>query len=603
MEHLIRSALKGSGQDGNAMRRAPNEKDKDLESILGAHRTRIRVVGCGGGGNNTVTRLMEVGVVGVETLAVNTDAQDLLYATADEKILIGRSVTNGLGAGSDPKIGEDSALENQKDLEEALKNSDLVFVTCGLGGGTGTGSAPIVAEIARKLGALTISIVTLPFSEEGILRWENARRGLEKLRKNSDTVIVVQNDRLLEIVPEMSLNDAFKVADEILVNGVRGITELVTEKGLVNLDFADIRAIMQNGGTALIGMGESPPSAGGDQAREAVEMAINNPLLDVDITGATSALINITGGAEMSLKDAKTVMKTVAEKLDPGAKVIWGARLDEQMKNTIRVMLIVTGLRDKRRASAEIDRLLTNETPRKATGSGQQTTGLWSQPPSQESPLVEDKEKSAEAGSGSAVFSKIFEEEARPDLKILRQSIAGLVSDRSNEAALRGIKNAALAINNSAQLFAFNQIADFATVVEEVCSRALSGDIPVSGKLAKLYEEVPDIFEGMITGRQDAHSRAEQLAARLRRVRDWLDAGGDDVGSDEGWGDEGSTRRQSEIARTVDIDDMSPRSGPDGEKLSRVGEAVEYVKGLFGSESGKPHQHAHDSGSDRLSPD
>jgi cell division protein FtsZ len=285
--------------------RTPADKNKALEAVLRSHQTRIRVVGCGGCGNNTISRLMEAGVKGIETLAINTDAQNLLATMADDKILIGQNITKGLGAGSNPQIGEDSARENQPEIEEALLNTDLVFVTCGLGGGTGTGSAPVVAEVANKINALTISIVTLPFTEEGVSRRENARIGLEKLRRNSDTVIVIENDRLLEVVPDLPLDMAFKVADEILVNAVKGITELITEKGLINLDFADVRTIMQNGGTAMIGIGESD---GAESAQVAVEMAMQNKLLDIDITGAKNALINITGGAQMPLKDAKLVM-------------------------------------------------------------------------------------------------------------------------------------------------------------------------------------------------------------------------------------------------------------------------------------------------------
>ncbi len=321
--------------------------------MLRSHQTRIRVVGCGGGGNNTITRLMEIGVKGVETLAINTDAQDLLAANADDKILIGKNITKGLGAGSNPQIGEDSARENQQEIEEALQNTDMVFVTCGLGGGTGTGSAPIVAEISKKLGALTIAVVTLPFTEEGVGRWENAKCGLEKLRQNTDTIIVIQNDRLLEVVPDLPLDMAFKAADETLVNAVKGITELITEKGLVNLDFADVRAIMQNGGTAMIGIGESE---GVDGAQAAVALAMQNKLLAVDITGAKSALINVTGGTQMPLKDAKRVMQIVAEKLDASAKLIWGARIDPSLDKSIRVMLIVTGLSEKRRAAAREER-------------------------------------------------------------------------------------------------------------------------------------------------------------------------------------------------------------------------------------------------------
>ncbi len=331
--------------------------------MLRSHQTRVRVVGCGGGGNNTITRLMEIGVKGVETLAINTDAQDLLAANADDKILIGKNITKGLGAGSNPQIGEDSARENQQEIEEALQNTDMVFVTCGLGGGTGTGSAPIVAEISKKLGALTIAVVTLPFAEEGVVRLENAKLGLDKLRQNTDTIIVIQNDRLLEVVPDLPLDMAFKTADETLVNAVKGITELITEKGLVNLDFADVRAIMQNGGTAMIGIGESE---GVDGAQAAVALAMQNKLLAVDITGAKSALINVTGGAQMPLKDAKRVMQIVAEKLDASAKLIWGARIDPSLDKSIRVMLIVTGLSEKRRAAVREERKVVAEAPTSA---------------------------------------------------------------------------------------------------------------------------------------------------------------------------------------------------------------------------------------------
>ena len=276
---------------------APIDIDGELQKLLESHKTKIKVFGAGGAGNNTISRLMQMGLKDVETFTVNTDAQDLLFAQSNNKILIGRNITSGLGAGSDPKVGENSARENQDEIKEFLVDTDLVFVTCGLGGGTGTGSAPVIAELARETGALTISIVTLPFSEEGVLRWNNAQFGLDRLRKNSDTLIVIQNDKLWEIAPEVPLDEAFKIADEILVNAVRGITELVTKKGLVNLDFADVRTIMQDGGTALIGMAESDSP---ERAVEAVERAIENPLIDLDIKGAKNALLNITGGNDFN---------------------------------------------------------------------------------------------------------------------------------------------------------------------------------------------------------------------------------------------------------------------------------------------------------------
>ena len=319
-----------------------NPSDLELEEVLSQQRATIRVVGCGGGGNNTINRITEVGIKGAETVAINTDAQDLLYTSADKKLLIGREVTKGLGAGSDPKIGEEAARESEHDIKNAVQKADMVFITCGLGGGTGTGSAPIVAETAKKLGALTVAIVTMPFTMEGNRRYENAIMGLERLEHIVDTLIVVPNDKLLELAPDLPLHTAFKVADEILTSAVKGIAELVTKAGLVNLDFADIRTVMKNGGVALIGVGESDSE---NRATEAVEKAISNPLLDVDITGASGALINVSGGKDMTLNEARTVVEVISQRLNEDARIIWGAQIYEDFENSLRVMLIVTGVK------------------------------------------------------------------------------------------------------------------------------------------------------------------------------------------------------------------------------------------------------------------
>ncbi|MBT6995467.1 cell division protein FtsZ, partial [Candidatus Woesearchaeota archaeon] len=303
--------------------RKENVLDAELEELLSKQRATIKVVGCGGAGNNTINRIVEVGVVGAETVAINTDAQDLLYTSADKKILIGRDLTKGLGAGSIPKIGEEAARESEHELKTAVAGADMVFITCGLGGGTGTGSAPVVAEMAKKQGALVVGIVTTPFSMEGQRRYENAMLGLEKLEASVDTLIVIPNDKLLELAPDLPLHTAFKVADEILTNAVKGIAELVTKAGLVNLDFADIRAIMGGGGVALIGVGESDTE---NRAFEAVEKALTNPLLDVDVGGANGALINVAGGTDMTLEEARKVVETVSDKLDQEARIIWGAQ-------------------------------------------------------------------------------------------------------------------------------------------------------------------------------------------------------------------------------------------------------------------------------------
>ena len=319
-----------------------NVLDEELEDLLSKQKATIKVVGAGGGGNNTINRMTEVGIVGAETIAVNTDAQDLLYTTADKKVLLGKEISKGLGAGSIPKIGEEAARESEHEIKQHLQGADMVFITCGLGGGTGTGGAPIIADIAKKLGALTVAVVTLPFAMEGHRRYENAVMGLEKLEKSVDTLIVIPNDKLLELAPDLPLHTAFKVADEILTNSVKGVAELVTRAGLVILDFADIRAVMGNGGVALIGVGESDTD---NRAVESVEKAIQNPLLDVDISGANGALINVAGGPDMTLDEARKVVETVSLKLDEDARLIWGALISDDLEGTIRTLLIVTGVK------------------------------------------------------------------------------------------------------------------------------------------------------------------------------------------------------------------------------------------------------------------
>ncbi|MBW2966802.1 cell division protein FtsZ [Candidatus Woesearchaeota archaeon] len=310
--------------------------------MLGRQRAKIKVVGTGGGGNNTINRITEVGIKGTESIAVNTDAQDLLYTNANSKILIGRETTQGMGAGSNPKLGEEAAKENEHEIKKSLVGSDMVFITCGLGGGTGTGSAPIIADIAKKMGCLTVGVVTLPFAMEGQVRYENAIIGLEKMEQIVDTLIVIPNDKLLELAPDLPLHTAFKVADEILTSAVKGIAELVTKAGLVNLDFADIKAVMRNGGVALIGVGESDTE---NRAAEAVEKAISNPLLEVDITGATGALINVAGGEDMTLDEARKVVEVISERLNDDAKIIWGAQIYKDLEGTIRTMLVITGVK------------------------------------------------------------------------------------------------------------------------------------------------------------------------------------------------------------------------------------------------------------------
>ncbi|MCH7753529.1 cell division protein FtsZ [candidate division KSB1 bacterium] len=465
------------------------EIDKQLEAVLSSHKTKIRIVGTGGGGNNTVTRLVEVGISEVDIIAVNTDAQDLLYAKADHKVLIGKNITNGLGAGSDPQKGEDSAKENIEELEEVLSDSDMVFITCGLGGGTGTGSAPVIAEISKRCGALTIAVVTLPFSDEGVIRWENARKGLEQLQNNVDTVIVVQNDLLLDLVPDMPLNAAFKFADEILVNAVKGITELVTEKGLVNLDFADVKTIMQGGGLAMIGLGETDSQ---ENIEEAAKKALENPLLDIDITGAKSALINITGGQDMSLKSAKTIMKTVAEQLDPSAKIIWGTRIDESMGQSLRVMLIVTCLKSGQPSTS-------GKETRPSFEISDETS---SQDEAEEVQVVENSDTASQHPSKSQkVFSEIFMEETETDISVLEEAINNLaVESGENEKHLSDISTSASSIYSSSELFDYDKISEFAELLGEVTKDALNGKLNLSEDVIELFQQMPSALRSATKG-------------------------------------------------------------------------------------------------------
>jgi cell division protein FtsZ len=301
----------------------------------------IKVVGVGGGGSNAVNRMVDAGLSGVDFIAANTDAQALLVVDADMKVHIGAESTRGLGAGADPEVGKAAATESRDELKDAIKGSDMVFVTAGEGGGTGTGGAPIVAEIARELGALTVGVVTRPFGFEGRKRADQAMMGIEELRDNVDTLIVIENDRLLQVVEKRtSIVDAFRMADDILRQGVQGITDLITVPGIVNLDFADVRAIMSDAGSALMGIGTA---SGENRAAEAAHTAVSSPLLESSIEGATGILLNITGPPDMGLFEVNEAAEVVTSAADQNANVIFGAVIDDALKDEVRVTVIATG--------------------------------------------------------------------------------------------------------------------------------------------------------------------------------------------------------------------------------------------------------------------
>ena len=319
----------------------PHDDSRDFLAV-------IKVAGVGGGGTNAVNRMVEAGVAGVEFIAVNTDAQALLMLEADMKVQVGSHSTRGLGAGADPDVGRAAAEESRDELKDALKGADMVFVTAGEGGGTGTGGAPIVAELARELGALTVGVVTRPFSFEGKRRGDQAERGIQELAERVDTLIVIENDRLLQVVEKQtSILDAFRIADDILRQGVQGITDLITVPGLVNLDFADVRTIMRDAGSALMGIGIA---SGENRAGEAARAAVSSPLLEASIEGATGILLNITGPADLGLFEVNEAAEVVTGAADQNANVIFGAVVDDKHADQVRVTVIATGFGTPRSA-------------------------------------------------------------------------------------------------------------------------------------------------------------------------------------------------------------------------------------------------------------
>ena len=322
-----------------------------MSSSSGGYLAVIKVVGMGGGGVNAVNRMVEAGVRGVEFIALNTDAQALLMSDADVKLDIGREVTRGLGAGANPEIGRAAAEEHRGELEDVLKGSDMVFITAGEGGGTGTGGAPVVAEVARSVGALTVGVVTRPFGFEGRRRAVYAEEGIEALRDAVDTLIVIPNDRLLDVGdPEAPITETFRLADEVLMSGVTGITELITTPGLINVDFADVRTIMADAGTAVMGIGRA---TGENRGKQAAERSISSPILESSMEGAKGVLLSVAGPSSMSLHEATEAARTVADNADPEADIIFGAIVDDDLGEEMKVTVIAAGF-DRHRPSRVI---------------------------------------------------------------------------------------------------------------------------------------------------------------------------------------------------------------------------------------------------------
>jgi len=325
-----------------------SEVDEELRKIAAQMDVCIKIIGCGGGGSNTINRCVDAGISGAQLCAINTDAKHLLTIKAPRKILIGRTTTRGLGAGAIPEVGEQAAHENDIDIRNFLQGSTIVFVTAGMGGGTGTGSAHYVARIAKdQIQALTIGVVTLPFKAEGTIRMENAITGLDKLRRICDTTIVIPNDKLLELVPKLPIDAAFKVADEVLMQTMKGLTEIITKPGLVNLDYSDIQTIMREGGISFVGIGEADKDTD-NRVDAAVKEALTSPLLgEIDLKDAKGALIRVVGGPDMTVGEAQKAAEIVTNSVNDRARIIWGCSIEPELEGSIKVLLIVTGARSK----------------------------------------------------------------------------------------------------------------------------------------------------------------------------------------------------------------------------------------------------------------
>lgn len=336
MDSLISEALERSSEEKKL-----RENKEELEQFEEFGKPQIVVCGCGGAGNNTVSRLHRIGVEGAETIALNTDKQHLEMAQADKRILIGKSLTKGLGAGGHPNMGKRSAELARGTLEEILEGADLVFVTAGMGGGTGTGAAPIIADIAREQGAIVVGMVSTPFHVERS-RLKKAERGLEKLRKKADTVIVLDNNRLLDYVPDLPIEQAFSVMDQLIAETVKGLAETITQPSLINLDYADVKTIMECGGVAVMLIGETKDQ---NKSGQVVKEALNHPLLEVDYEGATGCLVHITGGSDLTLKESEQIAEELTYELDSDSNMIWGARINDEFQGKVRVMAIMTGVR------------------------------------------------------------------------------------------------------------------------------------------------------------------------------------------------------------------------------------------------------------------
>ncbi len=507
-----------------------NEHSKSDDFNIQAYETVIKIIGAGGGGNNTLNRLAKVNLhaKNIETIAINTDAQDLLRVRADHKILIGRTLTAGLGSGGDPAVGERSAEETREAIIAAIEGTDILFLTAGMGGGTGTGSLHVVAKIAREMKILTIAVVTMPFSDEGIVRWENAQIGLEKLKKYVDTLIILRNERLSEWVPDLPLNEAFRAGDDILVNALKGIADLVTQQDMINVDFADISTVLRDGPKALIGFGESNSD---NRDEESVKRAISHPMMDSGIAGAQSALVHITGGPDMTLKQSKNAIHHISQKLDPTARIIWGMSIKKEFKGRMSIMIVVAGLRVEdsgthhKEAEAEygLPELQSdyeeNEVKNPYLETEKSIFDIKEAILSSGDEIIEKPKPRIVARKPAAqttlVFYKIFEEEAKSDLKRFDKSIHVLRKDLSNHRALLDARQSCKLLLASARMFGFDEIVQLIDAIEKILhkiqNKEISQSIQILDSITLGMEMVVDLVENRSDGRGETGYIVDRL--------------------------------------------------------------------------------------------
>lgn len=494
---------------------------------IASYNTVVKVLGAGGAGNNTLTRIHKLNLRDIETVAINTDGQDLIAAKADKKILIGKNLTSALGAGGDPEIGERSAKENEKELLSSIYGTDLLFLTGGMGGGTATGSLPVISKLARDQGVLTVAVVTMPFNEEGIIRWENAQIGLDKLKKNVDCVIVLQNDTLAEIYPDLPMIEAFRHGDEILVNALIGISNLILSRGLINLDFADVSMILKDGPRGVIGLGSSDSE---NRAEEAARRALSHPMMNESIHGAQSALIHVAGGTNITLKEARQVVRSIAKQMDTSARIIWGVTIHKNLKNKINVMLIVTGLQDapQKRKEAEV----FEEPVMQPAIASRSEPEDFSQAMDSKS-IFDIKDSIMSSGAEVAIkpqtpktvtkttilFYKIFEEEAQGDLTRFDRSIQIVYKNPDNRRAILDARQACRLLHASAQMFGFDEIAQLLHAMEEILASVLSREKSMSDKLLESLTLAMDAVKDLIQNRNDGRGETGYIVDRIRELK------------------------------------------------------------------------------------